>query len=71
MQHCTAASFYLVYIENYGSILCCLSKNIEDKNTSFKPVCVRQGDPESVYVNMTAIQADVLLSNKVNIPGSK
>lgn len=25
-------------------------------------------DPESLYVNMTAIQADVLLSNKVNVP---
>lgn len=28
-------------------------------------------DAESLYVNMTAIQADVLLSNKMNIPGGK
>lgn len=30
-----------------------------------------QSHPDSMYVNMTAIQADVLVSNKVNIPGGK
>ncbi len=28
-------------------------------------------DPESLYTTMTAVQADVLVSNKVNIPGSE
>ena len=28
-----------------------------------------QAHPDTMYVNMTSIQADVLVSNKVNIPG--
>lgn len=30
-----------------------------------------QSHSDTMYVNMTAIQADVLVSNKVNIPGGK
>ena len=30
-----------------------------------------QSNPETLYVNMSSVQADVLVSNKVNIPGSK
>ena len=30
-----------------------------------------QSNPETLYMRMNAVQADVLVSNKVNIPGSK
>ena len=30
-----------------------------------------QNNPEALYTIMSAVQADVLVSNKVNIPGSK
>ena len=32
---------------------------------------LHQSHSDTMYVNMTAIQADVLVSNKVNIPGGK
>ena len=32
---------------------------------------ISQNNPEALYTVMNAVQADVLVSNKVNIPGSK